>query len=186
MPPETTVNTIIVLRNDSTAAWEASSYHLLRGEVGIGYQTRELSNGVTKQIPIIKVGDGANTWKDLPSLFTPGTGIKLVENEFSIDTDTVATVASIENLSRIVTDNTLALLALKGDADVPGSILSLIAENSPKIATADLPGLVTSSENENKISVAADGTMRVNTLNVNKLVQNENEFMILNGGNANI
>lgn len=37
---------------------------------------------------------------------------------------------------------------------------------------------------ENKIMVAADGTMEVNKVNVNKLVQNEGDVLILNGGNA--
>lgn len=37
---------------------------------------------------------------------------------------------------------------------------------------------------ENKIMVAEDGTMEVNKVNVNKLVQNEGDVLILNGGNA--
>jgi hypothetical protein len=61
-----TINTVIVLRNDSTTEWASSDYKLLPGEVGVGYMTRDLGNGNTKQVPIIKVGDGENTWKDLP------------------------------------------------------------------------------------------------------------------------
>ena len=37
---------------------------------------------------------------------------------------------------------------------------------------------------ENKIMVAEDGTMEVNKVNVNKLVQNEGDVLILNSGNA--
>lgn len=37
---------------------------------------------------------------------------------------------------------------------------------------------------ENKIMVAEDGTMEVNKINVNKLVQNKGDVLILNGGNA--
>lgn len=61
-----TINTVIVLRNDSTTEWATSSYKLLPGEVGVGYLTRELDDGNTKQVPIIKVGDGVSTWSELP------------------------------------------------------------------------------------------------------------------------
>lgn len=68
---EQTINTIIVLRNDSTTAWESSGYKLKSGEVGVGYMNRDIKdeNGTvveSKQVPIIKVGDGANVWSDLP------------------------------------------------------------------------------------------------------------------------
>ena len=60
------INTIIVLRNDSTTAWADSQYKLQSGEVGVGYMDRTLEDGSTKKVPIIKVGDGQNVWSDLP------------------------------------------------------------------------------------------------------------------------
>ena len=41
-----------------------------------------------------------------------------------------------------------------------------------------------SSAAENKVSVGADGTMEVNSVNVNKLVQTDSEALILNGGSS--
>ena len=55
-----TINTIIVLRNDQTTNWESSSHVMLKGEVGIGY----LENGNV----IAKLGNGVDTWKDLPQI----------------------------------------------------------------------------------------------------------------------
>ena len=55
-----TINTIIVLRNDQTTNWEASSHVMLKGEVGIGY----LENGNV----IAKLGNGVDTWNDLPQI----------------------------------------------------------------------------------------------------------------------
>ena len=52
------------------------------------------------------------------------------------------------------------------------------------IATMEVLGLVKSSDAENGIAVAADGTMSVNSVNVNKLVQTDGEELILNGGAA--
>lgn len=63
---EKILETIIVLRNDSTTNWAQSDYKLRSGEVGVGYMTRNLGNGETKQVPIIKVGDGNTAWVDLP------------------------------------------------------------------------------------------------------------------------
>lgn len=60
------INTIIVLRNDSTTDWAKSTYKLLAGEVGVGYMTRSMEDGTIKQVPIIKVGDGEHIWADLP------------------------------------------------------------------------------------------------------------------------
>lgn len=51
-------------------------------------------------------------------------------------------------------------------------------------ATNDLAGLVKSAEAENKVSVGIDGTMTVNNLNVNKLVQTGGDTFILDGGSA--
>ena len=54
------------------------------------------------------------------------------------------------------------------------------------LALASKAGLVKSSSAENGVAVAADGTMSVNSVNVNKLVQSEGEYLILNGGGATI
>ena len=58
------INTIIVLRNDSTTAWESSNYVMERGELGVGYLEREGKDTVV----IVKTGDGTNAWKDLPQV----------------------------------------------------------------------------------------------------------------------
>ena len=52
------------------------------------------------------------------------------------------------------------------------------------IATSEALGVVLGSAAENKVSVGADGTMEVNSVNVNKLSQTEGEFLILNGGSS--
>jgi hypothetical protein len=54
------------------------------------------------------------------------------------------------------------------------------------IADADTLGGVKSSEAENKVAVANDGTMEINSLNVNKLVQTSGEYIVLNGGSATL
>lgn len=52
------------------------------------------------------------------------------------------------------------------------------------ISTAEVLGVVISSAAENKVAVGVDGTMEVNSVNVNKLVQTDGEQLILNGGSS--
>jgi hypothetical protein len=85
-----------------------------------------------------------------------------------------------------ITANTAAITKLNGSAETEGSVLAMIAANAPKVATDTILGLVMSSSAENKVSVATDGTMSVNSVNVNKLVQTSGEFLVLNGGSANV
>ena len=53
-----------------------------------------------------------------------------------------------------------------------------------KVATEDAAGVVVSSSANNKVSVAEDGTMEVNSLDVSRLTQTEE--LILNGGNSSL
>ena len=51
-------------------------------------------------------------------------------------------------------------------------------------ATTEGKGLVKSSTAENKVSVNESGEMEVNSINVNKLVQNDGEELVLFCGSA--
>lgn len=53
------------------------------------------------------------------------------------------------------------------------------------MATLERLGLVKSSEAENKITVGEDGTMEVNSININKIVQTDGDLLIINGGAYN-
>ena len=71
---------------------------------------------------------------------------------------------------------------------VNGTALQIADDKSVDIiipvATAEVAGTVKSSAGENKVSVAEDGTMEVNTISISKIVQAEDEVLILNGGAA--
>ena len=60
MANEKILQTIIVLRNDSSTNWADSETIMLKGETGIAY----LDNGNV----IVKVGNGENKWADLPQV----------------------------------------------------------------------------------------------------------------------
>ena len=52
------------------------------------------------------------------------------------------------------------------------------------VATGTILGVVMSSTAENKIAVAEDGTMEVNSINIDKLVQTEGSELVLDGGSS--
>ena len=89
-------------------------------------------------------------------------------------------------MTTAINANRDAIAVLNGDAAVQGSVANLIAEAAPGIANITVVGLVKSVANtvENGVTVAEDGTMSVNSLNVNRLTQTTGETLVLNGGNA--
>jgi hypothetical protein len=103
-----------------------------------------------------------------------GTLEGLTENNFSdamlTKLEGIATGAEV-NLINSITRGGVATTITNKNVDIP-------------VATMETLGLVKSSDAENKISVATNGTMEVNSVNVNKLVQTEGETLVLNGGSA--
>lgn len=66
---EKQLNTVIVLRNDTKESWEADGSYILRdGEVGVGYLTLNPGTESEKRVVMAKVGNGQQSWKDLPQL----------------------------------------------------------------------------------------------------------------------
>lgn len=68
---------------------------------------------------------------------------------------------------------------------VGGTLLSIVDKTVDiPVASADAFGVVKSAADVNKIKVAEDGTMEVNTINVDKLAQTEGTELVLDGGSA--
>lgn len=60
----TTLNTILILRNGTAAEWANTSVVLMKGEMAVEFQTS--SNGDISGSPKLKVGDGGSAYVDLP------------------------------------------------------------------------------------------------------------------------
>lgn len=68
---------------------------------------------------------------------------------------------------------------------VGGTLLSIVDKTVDiPVASVDALGVVKSAADVNKIKVAEDGTMEVNTINVDKLAQTEGTELVLDGGSA--
>ena len=71
---------------------------------------------------------------------------------------------------------------------VNGTALELSGEQEVNIpvATDSVLGVVKSASGDNKVTVAADGTMSVASVNITSLTQNEGEWLEINGGGADL
>ena len=76
-----------------------------------------------------------------------------------------------------------AINILEG-VEINGEALDIVEKHVNIPVAGALLGVVKSSEAENAVKVAEDGTMSVNSLNVNKLTQTEGEKLILYGGSS--
>lgn len=112
--------------------------------------------------------DGLESWITTRAATLKG----LSENNF---TDVLKTKieSSQANVIEIVKVNGVAVEISAEDKSV----------NIP-MATAAALGVVKGTDAENGIAVADDGTMFVNSVNVNKLVQTEGDSIVLDGGNS--
>ena len=127
-------------------------------------------------------------------------GSSLVQDTLISKLSALATINNVNQTDFSLSDGTLALkniemskvngleAALEGvitEVQVNGTtILASDGTVNIGLAAAGTAGVVVGSAAANKVSVGADGTMEVNSLNVDKLVQTGE--LILNGGDATV
>lgn len=110
----------------------------------------------------LKIGDGATAWNDLAYFGDGG----LVEIEEITET--------VNNL----TDNVNEIIALLGDSEKENTLIYRIESLDAAINNSQEIEIVEIESEEPKKALS------IKELNVNKLVQNENEFLVLYGGSA--
>lgn len=164
------------------------------GELAIDGESHELSIVAVDQSKVT----GLNTALD--GKVNVVAGSSLVQDTLISKLSNLATINNVNQTDFSLSDGTLALkniemskvngleTALEGvitEVQVNGAPL-LAADGTVNIglATAGTAGVVVGSTAANKVSVGADGTMEVNSLNVDKLVQTGE--LILNGGDATV
>jgi hypothetical protein len=101
-------------------------------------------------------------------------GMGLSSNDFTnslLDKLTNIESGAQANVLEVVKMAGVALNVIDKSVDIP-------------VATNTLLGIVMGSNAENKVSVVEDGTMEVNSINVNKLTQTDGDELILNGGSS--
>ena len=147
--------------------------------------TSKITNLDATLLQKVNVEAGKSLVED--TLITKLSGLKdiksLEETELALSPEGKLSIVAIEQSK--VTGLPEALEATIKGINVGGT--SIEAEEgvvSIPIGSADAFGVVKSSEQENNIKINGDGTMSVNTVNIDKLVQTAGSELILNGGNA--
>lgn len=117
----------------------------------------------------------------------------------TVDLSAYATKSELDNKvdkvegSRLITSEEANKLAgIEAGADVNliegvqinGTDLSISGKKVNIPLGSSTPGVVISSDAENKVKIGPDGSMSLNSVNVNKLVQTVGDILILNGGSA--
>lgn len=174
-------NVRIQLRNDTAANWQNSTVVLLQGEFAVENDTG-----------LFKIGNGTDVFKDLKYANKAGETSQELENlkaKIGDIPEGKTIIQMIEEvsyddtaLSSKVTANEQAIASLNSKMDniEAGSVTSVNGKTGEvTIAVSDL---ITSSSDANKISIAEDGTLEVNNITFDKIV--EGDELIISGGNA--
>lgn len=121
--------------------------------------------------------------------------IKLADGNI-VDVKDQEARSSMEAIAALVGQHSSSISALESKDN---ELAALVQENTNKFAainttvsnnTQDISALQQSisaliqPKSSTEISVAADGTLGINEMNVNKLVQTEGDVFIINGGTA--
>lgn len=121
--------------------------------------------------------------------------IKSVSGEFTLTNGELSVNAIAADKITGLPDALTDIATLKGaqssyvkSVAINGTALTLSAEQGVNIpvATDSVLGVVKSASGDNKVAVAADGTMSVTSVNITSLSQNEGEWLEINGGGADL
>lgn len=121
--------------------------------------------------------------------------IKSVSTEFTLTNGELSVNAIVADKITGLPDALTDIETLKGtqssyvkSVSVNGTALELSGEQGVNIpvATDSVLGVVKSASGDNKVAVAADGTMSVASVNITSLSQNEGEWLEINGGGADL
>ena len=174
-------NVRIQLRNDTAANWQNSTVVLLQGEFAVENDTG-----------LFKIGNGTDVFKDLKYANKAGETSQELENlkaKIGDIPEGKTIIQMIEEasyddttLSSKVTTNEQAIASLNSKMDniEAGSVTSVNGKTGEVTIVAS--DLITSSSDANKISIAEDGTLEVNNITFDKIV--EGDELIISGGNA--
>ena len=167
-------------------------------------EEKDTEGNVTKQaVPGTGIFEDIYSKDEIAALIQTVTGgqsageVQQELNEYKANNDAIVKGYDTEegHVNGLV-DNVAALLAVGAEANIIEALKLGTADNASlpvndksvviPVATAETLGVVKSSEKENEVSVTTEGIMQVNSLNVNKLSQTTGEWLILNGGNADL
>lgn len=171
---------------------------------GKGLSTEDFTTALKEKLIALPEGAEANYVKSVSDEFTVSTEGKLEVKEIApakvtgLPDALVGKVDKVEGKGLSANDYTDEEKEKLGGIEAGASknlieVIKLagvalnISEKEVNVPVAGTTlGVVLSSTEENKVAVAEDGSMEVNSLNMKKLVQSDGDTLILDGGNATV
>ena len=165
-----------------------------------GLSENNLTNTLLEKLNGIDAGAQVNVIDTVSSEFTidgKNLSVKAIaQDKITGLADALAGKVDAEDGYRLISETELERIAkIESGAQVNkiegvkvGDTLLEIADKvvAIPVGSSDALGVVKSSDAENKVAIGTDGVMEVNSINVNKLVQADGDYLILNGGAATI
>lgn len=197
-------------------AWNGESWDVLSGTVDLsGYLTKEaaaetyvtkedgktlISADLIDKLNLLPADAEKNVVNSVSSDFTISEDRELSLNDIAQSKVTGLTEALAAINEKLSDNNFSDDLAAKLNGIAEGAQVNVLESvhinNTPleisdkavniPLAAAETVGVVKGSDAENGVAVSEDGTMSVNSVNVSKLTQGEDEWLILNGGAADV
>ncbi len=172
------MSTIIQFRRDSTAGWEANKTKIPdEAEPCVNLETGELriGNGVDPYEALKPVGAIPAEILDVLRSLQENKVDKAEGSRLMTDAEGAKLAGIAEGAQKNVIES----------VEIAGKLASVTDRKvSIPLASAGTTGVVQGKSGENCVEVAADGSMKVHSLNVDKLLQTEGNTIIFNGGTS--
>ena len=182
--------TIFQLRRATSSEWLEKNPVLRLAEPAYEIDTYKL-----------KIGDGETPYNDLPYINDSYEPFEYIVNErtheYFPEVGNSKTIYKAEEENSLYQWNsyeskyTLLSSTSSGENSLAGiqiNGLDLEKDENKKsnipIASGDKLGVVLSSNEDNKVSIMTDGSMKINNITIDSIKQENNEIFILNGGSA--
>lgn len=171
---------------------------------GKGLSTEDFTTALKEKLVALPENAEANYVKSVSDEFTVSTEGKLEVAEIAQDKITGLPDALTNKVDKVdgkglstndyTTEEKEKLSGVEAGANknlievikLAGAALNISAKEVDIPVAGTTAGVVISSAAENKVAVAEDGSMEVNSLNMNKLIQSDGDTLILDGGNATV
>ena len=150
--PNTTLNTILILRNGTVAEWASTSRILMKGEMAVEFQTD--SGGNISGQPKLKVGDGESSYVDLPYIGLTAGEIDTIISEQIGDLKNFKTIkVGDTNITAASMQDTMTLTAGSNVTLTPNttnkSVTISATDTTYDPATQSKNGLMSSTDKQN-------------------------------------
>lgn len=139
--------------------------------------------GIYIEYILVELDDGT---KSVEAIGSTAINLNDYYTKTEIDNSISGVLTKVQEVEDSLDSTNVTVVKINAKVDEHGTKIDALEAYYAElgIATSEKAGLVVASKSVNTIDIDETGVMSVNSINVNKLVQDEDDELILNGGNA--